>query len=54
MVGSAPIKLCDNGFVSSSSNGDGDGDSVKQKNLLRIVVVGSDLSRSNMRDREGA
>ena len=40
-VGSAPMKLRDNGFVSSSSNGDGDGDSAKQKNLLRIVVMDS-------------
>ena len=39
-VGSAPIKLCDNGFVSSSSDGDGDGDLAKQKNLLRIDGFG--------------
>ena len=51
MVGSAPIKLHDNRFVSSLSDGDGDGDSAKRKNLLRIVVVVSGLSRSNMRDR---
>ena len=50
-VGSAPIKLRDNGFVSSSSDGDGDGDSAKRKNLLCVVVVVSGLSRSNMRDR---
>ena len=51
-VGSAPIKLCDNGFVSSSSDGDGDGDLAKRKNLLHIVMVGSGLSHSNMQDRE--
>ena len=51
LVGSAPIKLHDNGFVYSSSDGDGDGDSAKRKNLLRVVVVVSGLSRSNMRDR---
>ena len=48
-VGSAPIKLCDNGFVSSSSDGDGNGDSAKQKNLLRVVVVVSSLSRKYAR-----
>ena len=47
-VGSAPIKLRDNGFVPSSSDGDGDGDSAKWKILPRIVVVVSSLSRSNM------
>ena len=50
-VSLAPIKLCDNGLVSSSSDGDGDGDSAKQKTLLRVVVVVSCLSRSDMRDR---
>ena len=54
LVGSAPIKLRDNWFVSSSSDGDGDGDSAKRKNLLRVVVVVSSLSHSNMRDRWGA
>ena len=49
-VGSALIKLHDNGFVSSSSDGDGDGDSAKRKNLLCVVMVGLGLSRSNMRD----
>ena len=48
LVGSALIKLRDNGFVSSSSDGDDGGDSAKRKNLLRIVVVGSGLSHSNM------
>ena len=50
LVGSALIKLHDNGFVSSSSDGDNDGDSTKRKNFLRIVVMVSSLSRSNMRD----
>ena len=47
-VGSAPIKLRDNGSVSLSSDSDGDGDSVKRNTLLRVVVVDSCLSRSNM------
>ena len=51
-VSSAPIKLHDNGFVPSSSDGDGDGDSAKRKNLLCVVVVGLGLSCSNMQDRE--
>ena len=51
MVGSAPIKLRDNWLVSSSSDRDNDGDSAKRKDLLRVVVVVSNLSRSSMRDR---
>ena len=51
MVGSAPIKLRDNWLVSSSSDRDDDGDSAKRKDLLRVVVVVSSLSRSDMRDR---
>ena len=50
-VGSALIKLRDCGFASSSSDGDSDGDSAKRKTLLRVVVVVSCLSRSDMRDR---
>ena len=50
-VGSAPIKLRDNWLVSSSSDRDDDGDSAKQKDLLRVVMMVSSLSRSNMRDR---
>ena len=45
-VGSAPITLRVNGLSSSSS--DGDGESANLKNCLRVVVVGSGLSRSNM------
>ena len=51
MVGSAPIKLRDNWLVSSSSDRDDDGDSAKRKDLLRVVVMVSSLSCSNMRDR---
>ena len=50
-VGSAPITLRVNGLSSSSS--DGDGESANLKNCLRVVVVGSGLSRSNMQDRWG-
>ena len=53
-VGSAPIKLRDNWLVSSSSDRDNDGDSAKRKDLLRVVVVVSSLSRSSMRDRGGS
>ena len=50
-VGSALIKLHDNWLVSSSSDRDDDGDSAKWKDLLRVVVMVSSLSRSSMRDR---
>ena len=50
-VGSAPIKLRVNWLVSSSSDRDDDGDSAKRKDLLRVVVVVSSLSRNSMRDR---
>ena len=45
------MKLRDSWLVSSSSDRDDDGDSAKRKDLLRVVVVVSNLSRSNMRDR---
>ena len=47
-VGSAPIKLRDNWLVSSSSDKDDDRDSAKRKDLLRVVVMVSSLSRNNM------
>ena len=50
-VGSAPITLWVNGLSSSLS--DGDGESVNLKNRFWVVIVGSGLSRSNMRDRWG-
>ena len=50
-VGSAPITLRVNGLSSSSS--DGDGESVNLKNHFWVVVVGSGLSRSSMRDQWG-
>ena len=51
-MGSALITLRVNGLSSSSS--DGDRESVNLKNCFRVVVVGSGLSRSGMRDRWGA
>ena len=50
-VGSAPITLCVNKLSSSS---EGDGESANLKNHLGIVMVGSGLSRSRMRDQKGA
>ena len=50
-VGSAPIKLQVNWLSSSLSDKDDGGDSAKRKDLLRVVVVVSNFSRSNMRDR---
>ena len=52
-VGSAPITLRVNG-LSSSSSSEGDRESANLKNRLRVVVVGSGLSRNSMRDRWGA
>ena len=49
-VGSAPITLQVN-RLSSSSSSEGDGESANLKNHLGVVVVGSGLSRSRMRDR---
>ena len=50
-VGLAPITLRVNGLSSSSL--DGDRESANLKNCFQVVVVGSGLSRSNMRDRWG-
>ena len=50
-MGSAPIKLRVNWFSSSSSDKDDGGVLAKRNDLLRVVVVVSRLSRSNMRDR---
>ena len=47
-MGLALITLRVNGLSSSSS--DGDGESANLKNRFQVVVVGSGLSRSSMRD----
>ena len=47
-MGSAPITLRVNRLSSSLS--DGDRESVNLKNRFRVVVVGSGLSRSSIRD----
>ena len=51
LVGSNPITLQVNRLSSSS---DGDGESVNLKNRFQVVIVGSGLFRSSMRDRWGA
>ena len=47
-MGSAPIKLRVNWLSSLSSDKDDGGDSAKRNDLLRVVMVVSSLSRSNM------